>query len=120
MREIRKSGSEGGGAHKLSLPLSHSLDSRLPFHPFRRGDAEQVEHALKREARRLAKREPCLAQFRLLGQDDAAVVVEAMVGSRQLDRVGRQPMHAIVFRAAPDFPWEVDDLLDEREFLRVR
>ena len=28
MREIRKSGSEGGGAHKLSLPLSQSRLSR--------------------------------------------------------------------------------------------
>ena len=34
MREIRKSGSEGGGAHKLSLPLSHTPHpSPLTLHP---------------------------------------------------------------------------------------
>jgi hypothetical protein len=31
MREIRKSGSEGGGAHKLSLPLSQSGTRSTPF-----------------------------------------------------------------------------------------
>ena len=57
----------------------------------------------------MAEGESGLAEFGLIGLDDAAAIVEAVVGAGEFDRVGGQAVDAVVFGGSGDFVLEVAD-----------
>lgn len=59
------------------------------------------------------------AEFGLIGLDDSAGIVEAVVGSGEFDGVGGETVDAVVLGSTGDFVLEVADFEDQGEFFGV-